>query len=78
MNWAMLVLLTGSVDNFLTPGSSLARRGLPGEDGDPISTRTLSHVWSKARKAAGRPDLRLHDLRHSGLTWAAATGASVA
>ena len=27
---------------------------------------------------AGRPDLRLHDLRHSGLTWAAAGGASVA
>lgn len=25
-------------------------------------------------KAAGRPDLHLHDLRHSGLTWAAATG----
>jgi hypothetical protein len=27
---------------------------------------------------AGRPDLHLHDLRHSGLTWAAATGASTA
>jgi len=27
---------------------------------------------------AKRADLRLHDLRHSGLTWSAATGASVA
>ena len=26
----------------------------------------------------GRTDLHLHDLRHSGLTWAAASGASVA
>ena len=50
----------------------------PGEEGSPISTRTLSHVWSKARKAAGRTDLHFHDLRHSGLTWAAATGASLA
>ena len=29
-------------------------------------------------QGAGRPDLHLHDFRHSGLTWAAATGASVA
>jgi integrase len=36
------------------------------------------HLQNYARKAIGRPDLRLHDLRHSGLTWAAATGASVA
>ena len=26
----------------------------------------------------GRPDLHLHDLRHSGLTWVAASGASLA
>jgi integrase len=44
----------------------------------PISPRYLSRAWSKARGAAGRPDLRLHDLRHSGLTWAAAGGASMA
>ena len=32
----------------------------------------------KARAAAGRPDLRWHDLRHSGAVLAAATGASIA
>ena len=42
------------------------------------SNRALSHPWHKARTAIGRPDLRFHDLRHSGLTWSAATGASVA
>ncbi|MGH3119299.1 MAG: tyrosine-type recombinase/integrase, partial [Gaiellales bacterium] len=36
----------------------------------------LQKHWSRARLAAGRPDLHLHDLRHTGNTWAAATGAS--
>jgi integrase len=34
--------------------------------------------WYKARAAAGRPDLRWHDLRHSGAVLAAATGATLA
>jgi integrase len=34
--------------------------------------------WDKARTEAGRPDLRFHDLRHSGAVLAAATGASLA
>ena len=37
-----------------------------------------SVAWAAARAAIGRDDLRFHDLRHSGLTWSAATGASVA
>jgi integrase len=43
----------------------------------PTNHRNLGRAWEKARKAAGRPDLTLHDLRHSGLTWAAQTGATV-
>jgi len=43
-----------------------------------MSTRQLNRVWASARKAMGRPDLHLHDLRHSGLTWMAASGASLA
>ena len=46
--------------------------------GTPISPITLERAWSKARQSISRPDLHLHDLRHSGLTWAAATGASIA
>lgn len=34
--------------------------------------------FCKAREAAGRPDLRLHDLRHTGGTLAAQTGATLA
>jgi integrase len=38
----------------------------------------LARHWYKARAAAGRPDLRWHDLRHSGAVLTAATGASLA
>ena len=50
----------------------------PGTDGKPSHPRTLNRVWNDSRAAAGRPDLHFHDLRHSGLTWSAATGASTA
>jgi integrase len=43
-----------------------------------VTNRVLGLAWSRARLAVGRPDLHFHDLRHSGLTWSAATGASVA
>ncbi|MCE7011515.1 site-specific integrase [Kibdelosporangium philippinense] len=34
-------------------------------------------IWDKARRAAGIPDLHLHDLRHTGNTLAAETGATL-
>ena len=43
-----------------------------------VSDRMLGLSWRRARMAVGRPELHFHDLRHSGLTWSAATGASVA
>jgi integrase len=46
--------------------------------GTAISSRNFERAWAKARVRAGRPDLHLHDLRHSGLTWSAATGATTA
>jgi integrase len=52
----------------------------PGDDAWVVngSNHALSEAWAAARAAIGRQDLRFHDLRHSGLTWSAATGASVA
>ena len=35
-------------------------------------------MFYPAREAAGRPDLRFHDLRHTGAILAAATGATLA
>ena len=53
-----------------------------GADDDAVivagTDRSLSVAWTAARARIGRDDLRFHDLRHSGLTWSAATGASVA
>ena len=49
-----------------------------GVGGGPAAPRSLDHVWTKARRAAGRADVRFHDLRHSGLTWVAMHGATAA
>jgi integrase len=49
-----------------------------GEKGGPLSSGVLAQAWSQARDTIGRPDLHLHDLRHVGLTLAAATGATTA
>ncbi len=48
--------------------------GLEGEG--PLPSVTWGRVWTAARRATGLTHLRLHDLRHSGNTLAAATGAS--
>ncbi|MDE3082531.1 MAG: site-specific integrase [Acidobacteriota bacterium] len=47
-----------------------------GRNGEPLSRDALQGAWETARAHVGRRDLRLHDLRHSGLTIAAATGAT--
>lgn len=49
--------------------------------GDPtkhLAPATLYRVFYKARDAAGRSDLRFHDLRHTGAVLAASTGATLA
>ncbi len=43
-----------------------------------VDTDELRRAWDNARAKVGMPKVHLHDLRHSGLTWAAATGATVA
>ncbi|MBX7453395.1 site-specific integrase [Mycolicibacterium sp. 3033] len=48
------------------------------ESNGHLQPSTLYRHWYKAREAAGRKDLRWHDLRHSGAVLAAATGASLA
>lgn len=44
----------------------------------PWQHGTLYKVFQPAREAAGRPDLRLHDLRHTAAVMAAQTGATLA
>jgi len=49
-----------------------------GKAGRELTRDALQGSFEKARTTIGRPDLRLHDLRHTGLTLAAATGATTA
>ena len=50
----------------------------PAKHGGHLAPATLYRQFYKARNAAGRPDLRFHDLRHSGAVLAAQTGATLA
>ncbi|MCU1624093.1 MAG: putative prophage phiRv2 integrase [Frankiales bacterium] len=50
----------------------------PAQHGGHMAPASLYRVWYPAREAAGRPDLRFHDLRHTGATLAAQTGATLA
>ncbi len=60
--------------------AAFGRDGLlfPSAGGDHLNPSALSTVFYPAREAAGRPDLRFHDLRHTGAVLAAQTGATLA
>jgi integrase len=57
-----------------SPGALL----FPGGQGGYLSPSSLYDHYYPARAAAGRPDLRFHDLRHTAAVLAAATGATLA
>ena len=60
-------------------GSSKESLLFPASDGKSnLAPSTLYTHFYKARDAAGRPDLRFHDLRHTGAVLAAGTGATLA
>ncbi len=50
----------------------------PAVHGGHLNPASLRRAYHPAREAAGRPDLRFHDLRHTGAVLAAATGATLA
>jgi integrase len=82
--------LLGAVESHIADHAEVGRNGLlfqatGGGHLSPSSlygrapTRTrVGWGFYGARAAAGRPDLRWHDLRHTGAVWAAATGATLA
>lgn len=69
-------LIAGHLDEHTAadPGSLL----FPADDGGHLAPSTFYGWYYPARKVAGRPDLRFHDLRHTQATLAAATGATLA
>lgn len=56
------------------PGALL----FPSASGGHLAPSSLYAMFHPARDAAGRHDLRFHDLRHTGATLAAASGATIA
>jgi integrase len=53
-------------------------RSFPAKSGRHLQPSTFYRHYYKARTAAGRDKLRFHDLRHTGATMAAQTGATLA
>jgi len=62
------------VDHVAPGGDALL---FPAKHGGHLAPATLSRHYYKARAAAGRPDLRFHDLRHTGAVLAAQSGATL-
>ncbi|WP_325228492.1 tyrosine-type recombinase/integrase [Oscillibacter sp.] len=53
---------------FIGPGFNPLRLVCCREDGKPITTNALQHCFKDALRAAGLPDIRFHDLRHTNAT----------
>lgn len=67
-------VLTSHMERFTD--SSEDAYVFPTAKGTPISNNVVGKCFRKARETAGRPDLRFHDLRHTGVTLAAKAGAT--
>jgi integrase len=72
--------LMPAVKAHLAEHAEPGRDGLlfPARHGGYLAPGSLYRVFYPARAKAGRPDLRWHDLRHTGAVMAAATGATLA
>jgi integrase len=65
------------LDDHVTIGARSLLFPASRSGGQHMSPATLYRHFYRAREAAGRPDLRWHDLRHTGATLAAAAGATL-
>ena len=66
--------------DYMSKDISGGKEGLlfPARHGGTLAPSTLYASFYPARDKAGRPDLRWHDLRHTGAVLAASTGATLA
>lgn len=72
--------LVAALDDHLAEHVAAERDALlfPAQHGGHLAPASLYRRYYTARAAAGRDDLRFHDLRHSGAVLAAQTGATLA
>jgi len=64
--------------DFTEPGRDALLFSASADGESHMAPSTLYKVYYPAREAAGREDLRWHDLRHTGAVLAAQTGATLA
>jgi len=69
------LLFATSTGEHLAPSTFYGKAAVLANDG---TVRRSGWGWYEARRAAGRDDLRFHDLRHTGAVLAAQTGATLA
>ncbi|MGC4960071.1 tyrosine-type recombinase/integrase [Gordonia sp. DT101] len=72
----VLPVVTDHLDKHTAPSPSALLFPAPG--GGYLSPTSLYRYYYPARDAAGRSDLRFHDLRHTGAVLAAVSGATLA
>lgn len=72
--------LTPALEAHLATHTQPGKTGLlfPAASGGYLAPATVYGAYYPARNLAGRPDLRWHDLRHTGAVLAASTGATLA
>jgi integrase len=69
----LLPVLAAHLLEHVPPGCELV---FPNSKGEPLHRGAFTTVWHRARERAGLPGFHFHDLRHTGNTLAATTGAS--
>ena len=74
----LLPLVEGHLSDHTAPGRESLLFSAAGDSNRHMAPASLYRVYYPAREAAGRKDLRWHDLRHTGAVLAAQTGATLA
>ena len=74
----LLPLVKDHLSDHTAPGRESLLFPASGDSNRHMAPATLYKVFYPAREAAGRKDLRWHDLRHTGAVLAAQTGATLA
>ena len=74
----LLPAVEGHLTDFTGPGMDALLFPAADRSDQHMAPSTLYRVYYPAREAAGRKDLRWHDLRHTGAVLAAQTGAALA
>jgi integrase len=76
--YGLRIAIEQHLASFAQPGP--AGRLFVGPEGGIPRRRNFNRVWKRAMERAGLPegiDLHLHDLRHTGSTWSAQSGATL-